>query len=450
MHKSFACGLVTLAIWIGGVNLLGADGPIPARVFRHSAVNGQVYCAVILKADVLPKDSVTRQHLILIDTSASQVGEHRQQSLAVLQSLLKSLPEKDRVRLFAVDLRAEALDEGFNDVHSPAVASAVERLKLRVPLGATNLEAVLRTAMQSATDLPTDITYIGDGMSTADLLEVAELRSLVSDLRQRRIPMHSFGVGSQRNMQMLGVLAQQTGGFVTLDPQMIAADAEVKAEKTKSGKLAKDIARVNRGAAERAVEQGKALAAALKAPIYFPTELRITPPEISLLPADALPVRNDRETIYLVHGNVPDKTILVMVDSVGGTTLEWKLEPVEQPGATFLPVMIGQLETTRGLTNPLAGMTLFHLAQSDFSDNITAMAQRAGQALQTGDFIQARKISQMVTEADPNNEAGRVLRKAIEQLKPKSTKPQGQKAGPANSKSDVKPGAATSPEKGPN
>jgi hypothetical protein len=458
MHKSFACGLATLAVCIGGVNLLGADGPVPARVFRHTAANGQVYCAVILKADGLPKDgvarppkdSVARQHLILIDTSASQVGEHRQQSLAVLQSLLKALPETDRVRLFAVDLRAEPMDEGFNDVNSPAVASAVERLKLRVPLGATNLEAVLRTAMQSATDLPADITYIGDGMSTADLLEVAELRSLVSDLRQRQIPVHGFGVGSQRNMQMLGVLALQTGGFVTQDPQVLDVDEEVKAKKTKSGKLAKDIARVNRGAAERAVEQGKTLAAALKAPIFFPAELRITPQETSMLPADALPVRNDRETIYLVHGNVSDDARLVMVDSVGGTSLEWKLEPVDQPGATFLPVMIGQLEQTRGLTNPLAGMTLFHLAQSDFSDNITAMAQRAGQALQMGDIVQARKISQIVTEADPNNEAGRILRKSIDQLKPNSTNRQGQKALPANSKSDVKPGADASPKKDPN
>ncbi len=437
------CWLAATVCWVG-TNLHGAESPVPAKVLKYSAANGQTFCAVILKAGELPKGIVAREHVILIDTSASQVGEHRRQSLEVLGALLKSLPDGDRVRLFAADLRAEPLDDGFHEVRSPAVADAVEMLNERVPLGATNLEGVLRTAMQSATDLPTDITYIGDGMSTADLVEISELRSLVADLRQRRIAVHSFGVGGQRNLQLLGILAQQTGGFLDFDTQIIDASDEkaVKAERTKSAKLAKDIARAKRSAAERALEQGKKLAAALISPVFFPTELQVTPADIALLPAEALPVRADRETIYLMRGSLPADTRIVMKDAAG-ETLEWKLSaPVEQPGATFLPVMTAQLETTRGLTNPLAGMPLFNLTQADFSDNVTSIAQRGAMALHLDDIEQATKLSVMAAEADPNNEAAKILRTAIERAKKTPVKP----------KSKPKPGtdpASPNPAKPP-
>lgn len=423
-----------------------ADEPaIIAKVLKHTSTNGQLSCAVILKATNLPP-AASRQHLILVDTSASQVGEHRQQALAVLASLLKSFPDGDVVRLFAVDLRAEPLDQAFNEAHSTAVAASIDALKFRVPLGATNMEGVLRTAMEAATDQPTDIIYIGDGMSTADLIELPELRGLTSDLRKRQIPVHSFGVGPQKNMHLLGVLALQTGGLVAVDSQrMIADDQTAKSAKTKSGKLAADIARINRSAEERAAEQGKALATAVAAPIYFPQELRTVPEDLALLPDKPLPLRMDRETIYLFRGEIPDGARLIFTDQTG-TALDCPLPAaIEQPGATFFPVMAGQLEATGGLTNPLAGMTLFNIAQTDFSDNITAMAQRGIEALQLGDIEQATKVSETVNEAEPNNETAKILKKTLEHLK--ANPPAAPtKTTPKNGVIDVKP--ITPPKKG--
>lgn len=403
-----------------GVWACGAEIPTPAKVLQHTSTTGEIFSAVILKASDLPKGLVTRQHVIVIDTSASQVGEHRQQTLAVLDSLLKSLPDSNEVRIFAADLQADPLDTGFHNVRSAEVADSVELLKLRVPLGATNLEGVLRTAMKATTEQGCDITYIGDGLSTADLVEIPELKKLVSDLRQRRIPVHSFGVGRQRNLQILGVLGLQTGGFVAFDPQVIEAgeDKTPKAEKTKSQKLAKDIARVKRTAADSALEQGKTLAAALSAPVFFATDIQFKSVGAVMLPEDPLPIRTDRETIYLAQGRIATDAQIIMTDKSSGESLEWKLAPaVEQPGATFLPVVVGQLLPSRGLANPLAGMVLFHLTQSDFSDSIDAMAQSGIQALQRGDLDQATRISKMVLDADPNNESGKLLRQAIERLK---------------------------------
>lgn len=423
-----------------------ADEPaMTAKVLKHTSTNGQLSCAVILKATNLPP-AASRQHLILVDTSASQVGEHRQQALAVLASLLKSFPDGDVVRLFAVDLRAEPLDQGFNEAHSTAVAASIDALKFRVPLGATNMEGVLRTAMEAAADQPADIIYIGDGMSTADLIELPELRGLTSDLRKKQIPVHSFGVGPQKNMHLLGVLALQTGGLVAVDSQrMIADDQTAKSAKTKSGKLAADIARINRSAEERAAEQGKALATAVAAPIYFPQELQTVPEDLALLPDKPLPLRMDRETIYLFRGEIPDGARLIFTDRTG-MALDCLLPAaIEQPGATFFPVMAGQLEATGGLTNPLAGMTLFNIAQTDFSDNITAMAQRGIESLQLGDIEQATKVSATVNEAEPNNETAKILKKTLEHLK--ANPPAAPtKAVPKKGVIDVKP--ITPPKKG--
>lgn len=408
MVKVFLQCVVAVVV-CGAVTVQAADGI--GRVVKNTPASGEPGVAVILKASGLKKEAVARQHVILIDTSASQVGEHRRQSLSLLESLLKSLPDGDRVRLFAADLQAEPLDEDFNEVHSPAVASAVATLKLRVPLGATNLEGILRSALAAAGDKPTDVTYIGDGLSTADLVELPELRALVADFRRQRVPVHSFGIGPQRNLQLLGILALQTGGIVTFDAEIDSSDEVLVGDDPKATRIASDIARL----------QGKALATALKAPIFFPTKLQVEPEGVALLPADALPIRGDREAIYLVNG-LPGNASIVMSDEAG-ETIRWILPAaVEQPTSTFLPVMVRQVEETRGMTNPLGGMVLFRLSQKDFSLNVTTMAQRGHQAVKIGDLQQAIKIYEMLVPLEPNNEVVKDLRKAIDVLKASETK----------------------------
>ena len=286
---------VFAAVCWGTSGLDAAEVPVPARVLKHTAANGQSYSSVVLKASELPNGIVAHDHVILIDTSASQVGEHRQHGYAVLASLLQSLPETDRVRLFAVDVQAEALDEGFNSPRSTQVRASLDSLQSRIPLGATNLHAVLDTALQAAVaNRPTDITYIGDGMSTADLIESTELRGLLANLRLRQVPVNSFGVGPQMNLHLLGILAHQTGGLVTYDTPDDAK--ETAAEHALVAKMteAEQALDAKKTAVKKALERGQALAAALQAPVFFPTQMTVTPESASLLPGTPLPMRTDR------------------------------------------------------------------------------------------------------------------------------------------------------------
>ena len=378
---------------------LGATDVLsPARVLKNTATNGHSFSAIVLSAKDCPQGIMARDHIILIDTSASQVGEHREHGYAVLKSLLASLPETDRVRLFAVDVLAEALDEDFNPPQSPLVQTSLEVLQARVPLGATNLNVALRTALDAVSaERPANITYIGDGMSTADLLETTELRELVAQLNRRRIPVNSFGVGPQINLHLLGILAHQTGGLVTFD-------THVDAHKT---------------SAEKATERGRILAAALQTPVFFPTTLTVTPRSVTLLPPIALPIRSDRETVYLTRSPLFKNAEIRLSDGSGNSaSLDWRLaEPMEQATISFLTEFAGRSEMDDGLSNSLAGLSLMDMAQEGFSQRASQLIDRGHQALVGGDVQLATELVLQVSEADPANIEAKSLSNVIRELK---------------------------------
>jgi len=118
----------------------------------------------------------------------------------------------------AVDVQAQALTEGFVPPTSDDMQMALNRLQRRVPLGATNLDLGLKTALKMFEgNAARGIIYIGDGMSTANLIHSDDLRALVAVLRKEHVPVHSYAVGPRTDMQLLGILAAQTGGVVLVD-----------------------------------------------------------------------------------------------------------------------------------------------------------------------------------------------------------------------------------------
>ena len=54
-------------------------------------------------------------------------------------------------------------------------------------------------------------------MSIAHLLQPAELTALTAAMKDARVAVHAYAVGSKTDMQLLGILATQTGGVVKVD-----------------------------------------------------------------------------------------------------------------------------------------------------------------------------------------------------------------------------------------
>jgi hypothetical protein len=76
--------------WLASVAIAGpafAADPASAELYSHQALDGHSYYAVSLKGPAQPTSLAPHDHLILVDTSASQVGEHRTMAINVLKEL---------------------------------------------------------------------------------------------------------------------------------------------------------------------------------------------------------------------------------------------------------------------------------------------------------------------------------------------------------------------------
>ena len=118
-----------LALWafVAALVLVASTSVVQAAavvksvdVLRYTAPAGEPYFALPLMAPANAKKqaSSSRDVVILVDTSASQTGSHRVQSLAVLEDALASMGRSDRVRLFAVDVQTTALTSEWSPADS--------------------------------------------------------------------------------------------------------------------------------------------------------------------------------------------------------------------------------------------------------------------------------------------------------------------------------------------
>ena len=377
---SFVWGIVicsSLASWELGAKEVSS----PASIVKRTRGEEPPLQAILIKLPDDTRGDVSHDHLVFVDTSASQVGAHRLHALAVLESLLRSLPQTDRVRLFAIDVGVESLMESFSTTESHDVRSALVALKARIPLGATNLQSLFKSAMESRQEgSPSSIIYIGDGMSTADLLEVQELRAIVSTLRRQKCPVHSYGVGPVINLHVLGILAHQTGGYVDFDDHS-------------------SVAHDGGGSLKIAAERGVNLAHAVQRPVCFPARVRIVGESLPLLP-----LRSDRETIHLVRGDLAPDTLLTYQTTNANESLEWRLSSsVTTAPTSFLDGIAKLSENDLGLSNSLAGHRLMQLFEERFGDSIENALQIGERQLANGHTEEAAQIAGAVSQVDPTN-----------------------------------------------
>ena len=85
--------------------------------------------------------------IVFVDTSASQTGVYKQDSITVLRDFLGGLNADDRVKVFAVDLDPVALNQEFSSPDSAVVLSSIDNLKERVALGSTDVIKMLKLSL---------------------------------------------------------------------------------------------------------------------------------------------------------------------------------------------------------------------------------------------------------------------------------------------------------------
>lgn len=374
---------VTLALCVAQASK-AEDAP-QAKVLQYSAESGDAVQAVLLQAPKSADTFTVRDHIVLVDTSASQNGGHRVQALATLDAFLANLADGSRFRLFAVDVAPEELTQGLTASKGDAADRARALLARRAPLGATDLGRALQTALASAkTAKNASVVYIGDGVSGLRLIPAARMQTLVDGFRAIKVPVSSYAIGPRRDLQLLGVLANWTGGNVVLDDG--TTDARIL-----GGKLAQT--------AEQTV--------------VYPSSVSAQPVGTTLLPATALPLRGDRATVYLTRGTTPTS----LVAKADSGDVRWSVDSATSNSDNAFLATLAQRVEHSPINAPFAGEQLLTAAKDAFAQRIDQLSALGDAALLDRDLNQAAEYGKAIHQLDPSNEQAARLTESAAKFK---------------------------------
>lgn len=361
------------------------------QILSYQNGEGEHYYALELKAQRLPADVHSgKQIAILFDTSASQVGEHRIQALAVLKSLLTELPNDATVAIYAVDVQCTPFMNEFVKPQSRQAKLAVASLANRAPLGATDLSQAFKTATQGLANQPVrSIIYVGDGMSSAKLISGPEMVALTRQLAKQHVSVHSYAVGPKKDLRLLGTLGVYTGGIVLTD------QAEGK----------KDLPAI----------AGKELAEAVQAPVFFPKTIQLSDKNLELNTPQALPIRTDRDTVYLGKGKLGGKLSLELSNNDLNANWNFKV-PAAQAVNSFLAIPWMNTQPGQEIGIAFAGQRLMNLARTTHESRMAQLEFAGTRAIQSGNFEKAAQFGNLLQQLDPGNSRANSLLKLSNQF----------------------------------
>ncbi|MGE3313647.1 MAG: hypothetical protein AB7O26_00940 [Planctomycetaceae bacterium] len=357
----------------------------PVMVFTHSGPAGEASFAIAVSSWGLRSARAAHDHILLVDTSASQTGEYRTRTLAVVKGLLSELPDRDRVQLMSVDVFVDRLSKGFAALSSAEAHRALEKLENRAPLGATDLQLGIETAMSAAENgKPTSIVYIGDGMSAAGFIRKPEMRRLVAELRARKISVTSYAIGPTVDVALLAILAQQTGGVVLAD-----------AEQTQPDRAAHELAAASAGE------------------VTFPVQIRVEPTTGLDFTSPDLPLRADRATLFFGSGRLPESLTVTVTGSDGDTVSYPVPSQSYRTAGAHLPLLARQSKTENGFVAAGAGLDLFRQVGGELDNHLAALAAEGDAAVASRNFETADGVARALAQLDPGNAKARALREAV-------------------------------------
>ena len=383
--------LIAMAAMVAALSTYGfASEGANVRIASFDTQSGETFFAASVQPsandDLLDAvRSAEADVVVVVDTSASQVGDFRYQSIAALNGVLKRLRSGDRVRIFACDVQATALGSSFDVATGQSTASAIAQLNKRLPLGNTNLVGVVDTVRAALISQPRDrtrsIVYIGDGASIDATGNNRRFGALVDALRSDQIAVHSIVIGPTTNVQLMAILANQTGGVLGVVGNDPDASPEV-------------IARTVGGSS-------------VMSPLWLSETKLIS--GMKAVHGDRMPpLRLDRDSIFLgkVNGDVKQGQFLLTGSTSQSTVrvaVDCKIES-SHPDFAFLPGVVKDAAKNSGLTLPTANSSLLREVARVRTLHAEQLVRAGSMALQQGNKEGAKAVAAMALEADPNNQ----------------------------------------------
>ena len=397
-HLPRSLGLLSLGWCLVSAAAAGAEKPAGApqasRIETYAAADGENYFALELAPAIAEPPRPPHDVAILFDTSASQTGSFRAKALGALENLLARLDPRDRVTLLAVDLQAVVLTPALVRGDSEAMQQALAQLRERVPLGSTDMPRALDAA---ATELTRSagpgrahaVLYIGDGMSTAQLLSTEGLRRLTERFINAQIAVDSYCIGPRIDRQLLGALACHTGGAVLDDRDDATAD-----------------------------QTGALLAEMARSTVIWPADVKLPEGYWQVYFRGMPPLRFDRGTVLL--GKLPAiESAPIEIEAHGEASgkpvdLRWKLTPrASDPENAYLARLVAQAERDGALSLPLAGVAGLAELRRQNNGQAAQLAELGRQALTVGELDRADRLAREANRLDPLNAEAEILQTAV-------------------------------------
>ncbi|MDR0521235.1 MAG: VWA domain-containing protein, partial [Planctomycetaceae bacterium] len=402
-----------LSAFFAALILTLSAGLQAAEKFPHYTApdGGQHFFALELQAPPQPSQQPL-EVVFLVDTSASQAGQARLDTIAAVESAVQSLPKETKIKIFAMDVDTEPLTPKFTGNDTRELKVALDVLKERVPLGATDFGKGLqtvRTAFDSGTNARRAVLYLGDGRSMAKTVSSAVFEQEIKNYNEQKIPFTACSVGVQTNFGMMAAFANHTGGNLIAVNPMAADSSAAKNGEPLPLDSAADTAKWGR-------ETGKKLAESATATVVWidPESIKY-PEQCTIFPKVMQPLRSDRTTI--LAGTAGSEELPVFDLELTGTTADGKIDlpklnirPEEKSeDNNYLRAVVTVAAKDGGLTMPMIGGDALPHVKTAFKDNIEQQMDKARTAIDSGNLQQACILLDSVLRLEPDNEIAQSL-----------------------------------------
>ncbi len=357
-------------------------------------VAGENYFALSLQATQDLPTAGQVEVVVIVDTSASQTGPVRLESIEVLNELAANLPLNAKVGLLASDVQSVDLSGGLVAATDAKWESAVARLQKRIPLGTTDLTLALRTALSQFSQAPAQrtIVYIGDGQNRSHLLTADEHRQLIDEMVKRQVTISSLAIGPVVDVANLAALANNTGGILLSREEIEESTQAI----------------------------GRLLGSSVSLPVVWPTSVEAPKALATFFPSKLPPLRLDRDSVIVGQSQAAAEAgkFIVRGTSAGkNVELSWNVKPEESnPDLGFLPTVIESAKLDGGINMPALGSAGLRAMSFALADTSTELVKAGQFALKAGETANAKRIAEEALKSDPNNAEATSLLNAAKKL----------------------------------
>ena len=361
-------GILTFVAVIAFQAVAVAQSQIRLATFDNASAT---YFAMSVKSEPTT-ESRASDVVIYVDTSASQTGAFKRDSIAIVKQILRNLSADDRIKIVAVDIDPVDLTTDFVSATATDVETAMKTLGDRVPLGTTDIEAMLQ---QAAIQFPNNssrnknVIYIGDGISADNLLETPSFKTVVNKLVENRVSVSSFAIGPERNVEIMAALANHTGGNLLID---------APAENT-------------------TITAASALAQTVHGSVFWPTDVKLGKSVVEIYPAKFPPLRSDRDSVVLGTVSDSQQVEFTLTGDINNKNKSVDLTVVPELSSddfAFLPGMIREARNDNGLRLPTVGSAGLREFAAVRKQRSMQLSNLTSHALTSGNLMAAERLGQ--------------------------------------------------------